>query len=81
VLGDVLDLEQQPRHLPERHLRHGAVQNAIDAPGSRPGQFALHDTFAAQVGALEQNSQGLGAARQLREAPAERLIGPRPSKV
>ena len=57
VLGDVLDLEQQPRHLAERHLRHGAVEDAIDAPGSGPGQLALHDAFAAQMGAFEQTSK------------------------
>ena len=60
--------------LPQGQLRYGAVEDAIDAARRRPGEFALYHSLAALARAIEQRHQGLGAACQVRDAAAERLI-------
>ncbi len=48
MLRDVFDFQKEPGTvLPERHLRHGAVEDAIDSPRRRPGELALDDSLAA----------------------------------
>ena len=61
--------------LPECNLRDRAVENAVDSARAGPRQFALHHALAALARAIEQRQQGLGAARQFGDAPAQRLIG------
>ena len=41
----------------ESYLRHGAVEDAVDAARRRPGEFALHDALPALARAIEQRQQ------------------------
>src|SRR6202012_3437100 len=76
MLGDVLDLQQKPQVLAaEDDLRYGAVEYAVDAPGRRPGKFALHDAFAAVAHAIEHGQQTFSAACQLCDGFSKSLIG------
>ena len=62
--------------LPEGDLRDGAVEDAVDSARRRPRQFALDHSLAPLARAVEQGHEGFGAARQLGDASAERLIRP-----
>ncbi len=54
VLSDVLDFQQQAAaFLTEGGGGHRAIEDAVEAAGRRPGQFAQHHALAALPGALE----------------------------
>src|ERR1700723_1526497 len=76
MLRDVFDFQQQPGlALSESDLSDGAVENTIDSARRRPRQFALYHRLTSLPRAIEQRQQGLGAARQFGDAPAECLVG------
>ena len=82
MLGDVLDLQQEPRGLHPASPGHGTVKDAVDAARRRPSEFPLHDALSAPIARVRTGSAGFRAAREFGKIAGRGLdSAPRPSKV